>query len=225
MALRLSGRLMVIQNACPRFSSTTAELSVIVLLAVTLFDRVLDRLRSSRRSCPVVTCSASTTSTAEMMPETVATCTCSIFMASSVMIGWPASTRSPGLTSTATTRPFIAARTLPSLPSGAARAGRGSGSNRVPNAHCHDAGRTGDRRRGRSLPIPIKPSTRKRMLSQPNRRYRNGDRGRRSRRHNRRRVHERSRVPGSAHRGRTAAEAERWRQGCGPSAMAAHEGR
>jgi hypothetical protein len=33
MALRFSGRLMVIQNACPRFSSMTLLLSVMALLA------------------------------------------------------------------------------------------------------------------------------------------------------------------------------------------------
>jgi hypothetical protein len=33
MALRFSGRLMVIQNACPRFSSITLVLSAIALLA------------------------------------------------------------------------------------------------------------------------------------------------------------------------------------------------
>jgi hypothetical protein len=33
MALRFSGRLMVIQNACPRFSSTTLMLSVIAPVA------------------------------------------------------------------------------------------------------------------------------------------------------------------------------------------------
>ena len=54
------------------------------------------------------------------MPAIGAVCTCCIFMASSVITGWPASTRSPCLTSTATTRPFIAARTLPSLPVAAA---------------------------------------------------------------------------------------------------------
>ena len=65
---------------------------------------------------PVVTCSPSATSMADTVPATPAVCTCSIFIASSVITGWPAATFSPGLTSTATTRPFIAARTLPSPP-------------------------------------------------------------------------------------------------------------
>src|SRR5467141_4902992 len=65
---------------------------------------------------PVVTCSPSATSMAEIVPDIGAACTCSIFMASKVITGWPAQTRSPDLTRTATTRPFIAARTLPSLP-------------------------------------------------------------------------------------------------------------
>ena len=52
-------------------------------------------------------------------------------MASSVITGWPAATRSPGLTSTATTRPFIAARTLPSLPVAAAAAGAASVRSRI----------------------------------------------------------------------------------------------
>ena len=72
---------------------------------------------------PVVTCSPSATSIAEIVPEIGAVWTCSIFMASRVMTGWPASTRSPGLTSTATTRPFMAARTLPSPAVAAAFAG------------------------------------------------------------------------------------------------------
>jgi hypothetical protein len=38
MALRLSGRLMVIQNACPRFSRITLLLSVIVPLALFAMD-------------------------------------------------------------------------------------------------------------------------------------------------------------------------------------------
>ena len=39
---------------------------------------------------------------------------CSIFIASSVTTGCPVLTRCPGATSTATTRPFIDARSLPS---------------------------------------------------------------------------------------------------------------
>src|SRR3981081_3181755 len=44
MALRFSGRLMVIQNACPRFSSTTLLLSVIVLLACPLWADINGRM-------------------------------------------------------------------------------------------------------------------------------------------------------------------------------------
>src|ERR1035437_3966392 len=56
MALRFSGRLMVIQNACPRFSSTTLPLSVIALLARLLSANINGRMAAdckddlSRRS-------------------------------------------------------------------------------------------------------------------------------------------------------------------------------
>src|SRR5258708_1778556 len=74
---------------------------------------------------PVVTCSPSATSMAEIVPAIGATCTCSIFMASRVITGWAAATRSPTLTRTATTRPFIAAAPLPFAAACRCRRGRG----------------------------------------------------------------------------------------------------
>jgi len=66
---------------------------------------------------PVVTCSPSAaTSIDETVPATPAVCTCSIFIASSVITADRRRPCSPGLTSTATTRPFMAAATLPSPP-------------------------------------------------------------------------------------------------------------
>src|SRR6267378_5246168 len=95
--------LAMTRNAATYFVCTSASISTTIL--------------------PVVTCSPSATSMAEIMPEIGAVCTCSIFMASSVITGCPAATHSPDLTRTATTRPFIAARTLPSLSVGAVAAG------------------------------------------------------------------------------------------------------
>ena len=70
--------------------------------------------------------SPSATSIDDTVPATPAVWTCSIFIASSVITGWPAATLSPGLTSTATTRPFMAARTFPSPPAAAADSGAAS---------------------------------------------------------------------------------------------------
>ena len=81
MALRFSGRLMVIQNACPRFSSSTLLLSVIALLAL----KLVGFASISATIFPVVTCSPSATSIAAIVPANRRVCTCSIFMASSVM--------------------------------------------------------------------------------------------------------------------------------------------
>ena len=88
-------------------------------------------------------------------------CTCSIFIASSVITGWPAASFSPALTSTATTRPFIAARTLPSPPLVTIAAGGASVRSRTevrdPRAGCG-----ADRRRAETLRCSITPFSRKR---------------------------------------------------------------
>ena len=78
--------------------------------------------------------------------------------------GWPAATRSPGLTRTATTRPFIAARTLPSPPAGCSRRCRRSQSVRSRTAKrdapVQDVKPVADR--GKILPDSMTPLTRKR---------------------------------------------------------------
>src|SRR6476620_9893562 len=115
---------------------------------------------------PVVTCSPSATSIDDTVPATPAVCTCSIFIASSVITGCPAATCSPALTSTATTRPFIAARTLPSPPASAADAGAASvrSSTAIVTPRCRTYSRSPSRK---NLADSIMPSVRKRIVSEP----------------------------------------------------------